>query len=112
MIKIYADNAGLTENWLKVDFGNDFSDISTVHGRMYFPLADAKEILDNGCCVILGKKDEECEGIKCYSATRTKSSSNFVRYKLNCNNFNDFYVPKDLEGEVLEIDLSNIGKEG
>lgn len=112
-MKVYPLNANLTSNWLKVDFGNDFEDKTQIRGLMYFPIDDAREIVDNGCCVILGKKDEEeCEGMRCYTTTRNRKRNpdNFIRYKLDCNEFRDFYVPKDLEGEILEIDLSRIGQ--
>lgn len=109
MVKIQAENAGMVKsgNWFKVVLGSDFSNKRKVNGIIYLPSSDATTIIDNGgFCILLGGKDEECEGLKCYTATRKGSSPSFVKYNMDCNEFKDFYVPNEMEGQTLEVSLS------
>lgn len=102
---IRPEEIKVTKNWLKVVLSNDYKDKNGVKGSLYFPIDNAKELMDSGgFCVSLSGSDEGCE----YSSIKVSTSKNFIRYKLNGvgNDFSDFYVPKDLDEEVLEVDLS------
>lgn len=110
MVKILAEKAGMVEsgNWFKVTLGSDYSNKSKVNGVIYLPSADFAKIMDDGAfCILLGGKDEECEGMKCYTVTRKGSSPSFIKYNMDCNNFKDFYVPGKFEGRTLEVVLSS-----
>lgn len=112
LVKVLAESAGMVKsgNWFKVTLGNDYSNKSRVNGVIYLPSGDSEMIVDNGSfCILLGGKSEECEDMKCYSATRRGSSPSFVKYNMDCNNFKDFYVPEKFEGQTLEVILPREG---